>query len=208
MAPTALTIHIDGAARGNPGPAAFAYVIAADGAAPIEGKGYLGSCTNNKAEYTALVKALERASQLAGKRLMVFSDSELLVKQMNGLYRVKNEELRALYEEAKRLCAQFDLVTLQHVLRAQNAHADRLCNEILDDKAGRGARPNAGKQRAASTLDGQRDAAMRDEAVTCLRAAALSWARGDPANPPPEMVWDQLWTIVADHGVLRQTRPR
>ena len=117
--PSTFTIHIDGAARGNPGPAAFAYVIERDGEPPIEDKGCLGTSTNNQAEYTALVKVLERAAQLQARRLLIHSDSELLVKQMNGVYRVKNEDLRQLYEQAKRLAAQFERVTLRHVLRAR-----------------------------------------------------------------------------------------
>src|SRR5713226_4569662 len=98
-----LTINIDGAARGNPGPAAYAFVIAREGQPPIEEAGYLGNATNNFAEYTALVKALERALELGGERLIIESDSELLVKQMNGEYRVKNDQLRVLHERARKL---------------------------------------------------------------------------------------------------------
>src|SRR5438876_8288119 len=127
-----MTINIDGAARGNPGPAAYAYVITGEGHPVIEEAGCLGSATNNVAEYTALVKALQRAAQLGGSRVHVNSDSELLVKQMNGEYRVKNEQLKDLFAEAKELCRQFDLVTIRHVPRAQNSNADRLCNEVLD----------------------------------------------------------------------------
>src|SRR5262245_11527498 len=115
-----LTINIDGAARGNPGPAAYAYVIIRDGAVAVEAAECLGKTTNNVAEYTALFKALERAAQLGAKRLVIRSDSELLVKQMNGKYRVKNEQLLPLYDAAKRLARQFDLVTLGHVRREQN----------------------------------------------------------------------------------------
>jgi ribonuclease HI len=88
-----LQINIDGAARGNPGPAAFAYVITREGAPPVEAAGCIGIATNNVAEYTALVRALERARDLGGKRLLIRSDSELLVKQMNGVYKVKNDSL-------------------------------------------------------------------------------------------------------------------
>ena len=100
-APPTLTIHTDGASRGNPGAAAYAYVIARDGQPPIEEADCLGRMTNNQAEYTALVRALEHALELGTHhRLLIHSDSELMVKQMNGEYRVKNEELRGLYEEA------------------------------------------------------------------------------------------------------------
>src|SRR5207253_4288729 len=90
-----LTIHTDGAARGNPGPAAYAYVIAREGQPPVEEAGLLGETTNNQAEYIALVKALAHALDLGAQhRVVVHSDSELMVKQLNGEYRVKNEELR------------------------------------------------------------------------------------------------------------------
>src|SRR5947209_11368241 len=91
-----LTINIDGGARGNPGPAAFAYVITQDGHLLTEEAGCLGTATNNLAEYTALVRALERAAELGGEHLLIRSDSELLVKQMNGQYRVKNPQLKVL----------------------------------------------------------------------------------------------------------------
>src|SRR5882724_2747250 len=93
------TVHIDGAARGNPGPGAYAFVLARPGHPPLEMAETLGRTTNNVAEYTALVHALERAAEMHGRRLVVYSDSELLVKQMNGEYRVKNEDLKALYDE-------------------------------------------------------------------------------------------------------------
>src|SRR5205085_2832370 len=105
-----------------------------------EEKGTLGSATNNIAEYTALVRALEHAARLGARRLLVYSDSELLVKQMSGEYRVKNDSLRALFEDAKLLCRDFDQVTIRHVPRAQNADADRLCNEALDGEATRAPR--------------------------------------------------------------------
>src|SRR5262249_12989735 len=95
------TIHTDGAARGNPGPAAAAYVIERPGSPPIEHAETLGSATNNVAEYTALILALERAASLGIRRAAVFSDSELMVKQFRGEYAVKNAELKQLYAEAR-----------------------------------------------------------------------------------------------------------
>src|SRR5207245_1594001 len=94
--------------RGNPGEAAFAYVIAGSSAEPIEEAGCLGKMTNNQAEYTALIRALRHARELGtDHRLLIHSDSELMVKQMNGEYRVKNEDLLDLYEEARDLCREF-----------------------------------------------------------------------------------------------------
>src|SRR6266498_3070802 len=127
------TIYTDGGSRGNPGPAAYAYVIKRPGLSDIEEKAYLGKSTNNIAEYTGLVKALEHAKEIGGKKLIVNSDSELMVKQMNGQYRVKNEGLRPLYEQAVKLRKQFETVTIKHVYRDQNSQADALCNEAMDN---------------------------------------------------------------------------
>src|SRR5947209_20132319 len=112
--PVAWKIHIDGAARGNPGPAAYAFIIQKEGSPALEEKGTLGTMTNNLAEYTALVRALERACELGAERLIVHSDSELLVKQMNGEYRVKNPDLRALHDRASELDSQFKQVVIRH----------------------------------------------------------------------------------------------
>jgi ribonuclease HI len=207
-AASGLTIHTDGAARGNPGPSAFAYVIARDGAPPIEECGCLGRMTNNQAEYTALVRGLEHAARLGtDQAVQVFSDSELMVKQMRGEYRVKNEELRDLYEQARELADRFASVRFQHVRREQNSRADALCNEALDGKRGGGApagtkaAPKPAKKAAPVT-----DAAVREEAVACLRAAAEAWARGGAGAVTPELVWEQLWSILEEHVALRMKR--
>ncbi len=131
-----LTIHTDGASRGNPGAAAYAFVIDRDGQPSIEEAECLGDTTNNQAEYTALVRALERALKLGTHhRLLIHSDSELMVKQMNGEYRVKNADLRDLYDRACELRDRFDgKVTIRHIRREKNKRADQLCNEALDGK--------------------------------------------------------------------------
>jgi ribonuclease HI len=133
---TVLTIYTDGASRGNPGAAAFAYVINRDGQPVLEEADCLGQMTNNQAEYTALIRALERALELGPHhRVIVYSDSELMVKQMNGEYRVRNEELRGLYEQACALRRRFEgPVTIRHIRREQNKRADQLCNNALDGK--------------------------------------------------------------------------
>jgi ribonuclease HI len=208
--PAVLSIHTDGASRGNPGPAAFAYVIARDGAPVIEQSGCLGAMTNNQAEYIALVRALEHAARLGTEhRLVIHSDSELLVKQMNGEYRVKDDSLRALYDQARQLRGRFGSVVIRHVPRAQNREADRLCNEALDGRCAPGTPGAARPKKAAGTaVPGGLQEAVREEAVACLRAAAQAWARGNAADPPPEAVWEQLWSILEEHGVLRRPRPR
>jgi ribonuclease HI len=203
-----LTIYTDGAARGNPGPGAFAYVIERNGAPAIEEKGTLGRTTNNVAEYTALVRGLEHAARLGGRRLLVHSDSELMVKQMNGEYQVKNDDLRALFQQARALCRQFEQVTLRHVRRADNSRADRLCNEALDGPgASRPAAPATARKSAPPRVSKERRETVREEALQCLRAAAAEWARGNPNLPPPDQVWEQLWSILEDGGVLRSQRP-
>jgi ribonuclease HI len=203
-----VVIHIDGAARGNPGPAAFAYVITRDGRPPIEEKACLGSTTNNIAEYTALVRALQRAAELGARRLAVLSDSELLVKQMNGQYRVKNEHLRVLYDQAKQLTSQFDLVTIRHVPRSQNSHADRLCNEALDagSPAGRGS--HSQPRQASPTARQPRFEAVKEEALLCLQAAASCWAQGNLKALRVEDVWNQLWSILEEHKVLQSSKKK
>jgi ribonuclease HI len=208
-------IYTDGAARANPGPAAFAYIIERPGESTIEEKGCLGDTTNNIAEYTALIRALEHAQRLGGRRLVVNSDSELMVKQMIGAYKVKHPGLTPLYERAKALTGHFDSVTFRHIRRELNKRADQLCNEALDDKAraapaADSARTAAGSKRAAAPRRGKIDTpsysakvqAVSEQAVDCLRAAAGAWARGDATQPPPDAVWEQLWDILRQEGVL------
>jgi ribonuclease HI len=130
-------LSTDGGARGNPGPAAFGYVLEAEDGTVLDARGgTIGVATNNVAEYRALVEGLRRAVELGVTDLEVVSDSELLVKQMRGEYRVKNETLRALSEEASRLARQLGDVSYTAVRRAHNELADRLVNEALDAQAG------------------------------------------------------------------------
>src|SRR5262245_10532620 len=131
-------IHTDGGARGNPGPAAFAYVIECPGRSAIEEKGFLGETTNNVAEYEGLVRALEHARKLGARKLLVLSDSELVVRQMNGDYKVRHAGLLPLYEQADELRRSFDHVTFRHIRRENNKRADQLCNDALDAAAGAG----------------------------------------------------------------------
>jgi ribonuclease HI len=126
-------LFTDGGARGNPGPAAFAYVLEAEDGTVLAAHGEaIGVATNNVAEYSALVAGLRRASESGVDELEVVSDSELMVKQMRGEYRVKNEELRRLSVEAGRLARELGSVGYTHVRREQNELADRLVNEALD----------------------------------------------------------------------------
>ena len=123
----------DGGARGNPGPAAYAYVLEdREGNAVAAHGEAIGVATNNVAEYSALVAGLEKAVELGVRELEVISDSELMVKQMRGEYKVKNEALRALSLEAGRLARSIGSVRYTAVRREHNALADRLVNEALD----------------------------------------------------------------------------
>ena len=178
--PPLLRIHTDGASRGNPGDAAYAFVLVRPDGEVIEEAECLGQMTNNQAEYTALIRALERALELGAEhRVLVHSDSELMVKQMRGEYRVKNEELRDLYEQAQELTHRFrGPVTFQHVRRSQNSRADALCNEALDGKRGGRGRPAPPP--------------LREQAVACLRRAGVA---------APEAVWGELASLLEKNGV-------
>jgi ribonuclease HI len=134
----AVTVRIDGASRGNPGPAgAGAVVEFGDGRPPMELCEYIGETTNNVAEYRALLLAVGEAQRLApGGDLTVFSDSELLVRQLNGRYKVKAEHLRPLYLEACRRLRAFSSVRIMHVGREENRKADLLANRAIDQHRG------------------------------------------------------------------------
>ena len=203
MSDDTAVIHIDGASRGNPGDAAYAVVIAVPGRPPIEESGVLGTETNNVAEYTALIKALEKARHLGLQRLHIHSDSELVVKQIRGEYKIKNDDLKWLADEAKGLMKDFASVTLTHVRREQNKRADELCNIALDGAKPKKPAPAPGekapKKPAAMVGDGR----VREDALECLRSARGAWARGEGV-PSPELVWDQLWSILEEGGVLKK----
>ena len=127
------TLFTDGGARGNPGPAAYGYVLEADDGTLLAAHGErIGVATNNVAEYRALIAGLEKALELGIDEVGVVSDSELLVKQMRGEYRVKNEALQELHGEASRVARRIGDVSYTAVRREHNELADRLVNEALD----------------------------------------------------------------------------
>ena len=126
-------LSTDGGARGNPGPAAYGYVLEAEDGTVLDARGEtIGVATNNVAEYRALIAGLEKAVELGIDELEVVSDSELLVKQMQGEYRVKNEALRELNDEANSLERKLGRVRYKAVRREHNELADKLVNEALD----------------------------------------------------------------------------
>jgi len=128
-----LTAHTDGASKGNPGPAAIGYTIEKDGVILEDYHEYIGEATNNIAEYRALLAVMKRLKTLGAKTVAIFSDSELLVQQITGIYRVKNRGLKPLHAEVMNLSRKFDAFTITHIPRCQNSHADRLANQALKD---------------------------------------------------------------------------
>jgi ribonuclease HI len=132
----ALRLHVDGASRGNPGEAGFGvHVTAPDGSEVASLYGYLGTATNNVAEYQALLHGLRFALARGAKAVEVYSDSELLVRQLEGRYRVKNPGLVPLHREAQSLLTRFARAKLAHVPRESNREADALANQAVDERA-------------------------------------------------------------------------
>ena len=128
-----LVVNVDGGARGNPGPAAIGAVVQDAGGEVLEERGErIGRATNNVAEYRALLLGIERAAELGAEELELVGDSELIVRQVEGRYKVKDAALRALHAEVKRELEQFASWAIRHVRREANADADRLVNEALD----------------------------------------------------------------------------
>jgi ribonuclease HI len=128
-----VVVYTDGASRGNPGEAGVGIVLCEPGGRPIEEIAeYLGRATNNVAEYQALLRALARARDLGARRVLVRSDSELMVRQMNGEYRVRHEALLPLFQRAQALARSFDGIAYVHVLRERNRRADELANVAID----------------------------------------------------------------------------
>lgn len=126
-------IFTDGASRGNPGPAgAGAIIESGDGAVEDEISEYIGERTNNAAEYIALILALQRAYDLGKREIELYLDSQLVVEQLLGKYKVKSSALKPLYEKATELISRFDSASVSHVHRAENAKADELANDAID----------------------------------------------------------------------------
>ena len=133
-----IEIFCDGGARGNPGPAAYGFVVKDEGAIVKEGNGYIGVATNNVAEYTAIIEALKwLKSHKKGEDLQFFMDSLLAASQLNGIYKVKNAKMRELLVKVRELENEFSKITYQHVPRDQNKEADKQVNLALDQRSGK-----------------------------------------------------------------------
>jgi ribonuclease HI len=127
-----LTLFCDGASRGNPGPSSYGYVILEDGTPLAEVGARLPNGTNNTAEYQGLIHGLNRCKELGAHFVLVKSDSQLLVRQMLGQYKVKTPHILALVTRARHLMASFEKVDFEHIPREQNTEADKLANQALD----------------------------------------------------------------------------
>jgi ribonuclease HI len=131
-----LTLQFDGGSRGNPGPAGIGVVVAAADGIPLITLGrFIGRATNNVAEYKALITAMEQALTLGAKKVIIRGDSELVIKQMTGVYRVKNPDMRILFDQAKIVLAKFTHFKFEHNLRHKNVLADKLANLAMDKRA-------------------------------------------------------------------------
>ena len=128
-----LSAHTDGASKGNPGPAAIGYTIEKDGVLLEEKYAYIGETTNNVAEYKAFLASLKRMKELGATEVTVYSDSELVVRQINGIYKVKNPGLKPLFTEIKMLLTEFNSWKVIHVNREKNSLADDLANRALKE---------------------------------------------------------------------------
>src|SRR5581483_6399246 len=167
--------NVDGASRGNPGPASYAVILRGpDGAVRFEAGTYIGRTTNNVAEYYALITALDYAASQGIDRLLVRSDSELLVRQMQGRYKVKSADLRPLYERARKLADQLAYFTIEHVPRERNSEADELANIALDRTESRGNEVTRGP---GSDADARANVARRTRSIP--RNASAQTASGE-----------------------------
>eukprot|EP00918_Siedleckia_nematoides_P034129 GHVU01074245.1.p1 GENE.GHVU01074245.1~~GHVU01074245.1.p1 ORF type:complete len:145 (+),score=2.80 GHVU01074245.1:149-583(+) len=129
-----VVIHFDGASRGNPGEAGYGYIVSGRNQVLVRGYGYLGRSTNNVAEYRGLIEALFQAQRIHAQSVDVYGDSELVVKQINGEYRVSSPDLMPLYNQAMNMFRSFQSFRLSHIRREQNTQADQLANTAIQLK--------------------------------------------------------------------------
>lgn len=187
------TARCDGGSRGNPGPAGYGAVVEdPQGRVVARLSEYLGKQTNNFAEYSGLLAVLKWAIQNEANHLRVVSDSELMVKQMKGIYKVKNPGLLPLWEEAKRLVGRLERFQMTHTLRGGNQEADRLANDAMD----RGMRKKQGprEQGIEGTRDREQGSGIREQgaAGTAARYGSTSGAHNAPAPRSTRQVFEGL----------------
>jgi len=177
-----ITAYTDGGSRGNPGPAGYGvHIVDADGQTVAELIGPLGHTTNNVAEYSGLIAALQWAVDHGERRVQIRMDSELVIKQMLGVYKVKHAAMQPLHAEARRLVAQLDRVKFEHVRRELNKVADALSNKAMDRVEGKAEAPPAPKVAAATPAP---DEPLAPRAISIPRPARPAHARPTPASAP------------------------
>lgn len=188
--PAAHTAHVDGGARGNPGPAGYGLVIHdPQGKKIAELSQYLGHHTNNYAEYNGLLAALRYAVAQHISSLKIVSDSELMVRQMKGIYKVRHPELRKLYDEAQHLTAQIEHVEIRHALREHNQDADRLANEAMD--------------RGKNSARGEAEFHIRTEFTKNTSAAVRTADPGTHRSPASQLpVSNEEFEGIVRNGVI------
>lgn len=189
-----ITLQFDGGSRGNPGPAGVGVVLSAQDGTPLVTLGrFIGRATNNVAEYTGLITAMEQAKQLGARKIVIRGDSELIIKQMKGEYRVKNPDLKVLYDKAQTLIRQFDQAKIEHNYRESNELADKLANLAMDrrrdvtdvmETSGRSAVPTRDAERGSGggSAGGGESAGLRPAAKRGGPAVATSKAIGENAT--------------------------
>ncbi|MBN2139260.1 MAG: phosphoribosylglycinamide formyltransferase [Sedimentisphaerales bacterium] len=174
--PEKMIAYTDGGSRGNPGPAAAGFVLTgADGRRFAKRGLFLGDATNNAAEYTAVIRAIETALEMDAEELKIFSDSELLVRQLNGEYRVKSENIKPLYEQTVGLLGRLRRWQVRHVVREKNVEADRLVNRALDKKGdveGQSSSANSQPIRLGALISGSGTTLMN--ILECIKNGELN----------------------------------
>ncbi len=203
-----VTAHCDGGARGNPGPAGYgAQVTAADGTVLAELSEFLGMRTNNYAEYSGLLGSLQWALENKVPRLRIVSDSELMVKQIQGKYKVNSPDLKPLWQEAKNRIAKLDDFQITHALRHKNKAADRLANEAMDRGMGRGLGGVPHAETLKATPYPQRSEAppaprVMDPAKSQPAPIPIVRAESRPAPPPAEAATPAMLRGFTRDGVV------
>jgi probable phosphoglycerate mutase len=194
-----ISAHCDGGARGNPGPAGYGALIqAADGSVLAELSEFLGLRTNNFAEYSGLLGCLDFAVKSGYRKLRVVSDSELMVKQIQGKYQVKSPDLKPLYEEAKRRIAKLEGFEISHALRHKNKDADRLANEAMD----RGMRKPGAAPAPAPAARPAPAAAVRPAAAAAASAPKIPIAVPERRAAAPVVEADTMLRGFTRDGVV------
>jgi ribonuclease HI len=200
--------NVDGGSRGNPGPASYGVVIRdPKGEVVAKLKKFIGRMTNNVAEYYGLIAALDYAQSHNVRALRVEADSELMVKQMRGAYKVKSADLKPLFERAKKMAQSFESFAISHVYREQNAEADALANEAMDEAEGRPSRAAASAQKpgpaAVTATPKSAGPGKRSASVSPAQPSRIAISPGSTAATMPD-AYPELRRLKARHrgGVL------